>query len=75
MPKMQALDISPQGAFRDSIHNQNITMSFLAILFWILFILSAIGAFLPAPWERPSRAVLLILIGILGFKVLGNPIS
>lgn len=51
-------------------------MTFLAILFWILFILSILGCFAEQPWVvRPSRLVLLILIGILGFKVLGNPIS
>lgn len=45
-------------------------MSFLAILFWILFILSVIGCFTDQPWvARPSRVVLLILIGLLGFKV------
>jgi hypothetical protein len=77
MPKMQALDISPQGAFRDSIHNQNITMSFLAILFWILFILCCLGL-IPSnekyPWIiTPRFVILLILIGILGFKLLGDP--
>lgn len=49
-------------------------MSFLAILFWILFILSTLGALSDQPWvARPSRFVLLLLIGILGWRV--YPIS
>lgn len=59
-------------------------MSFLAILFWLLFILACLGFFgaggtLPpgqSPWfDRGWRLVILILIGILGFKGLGNPFS
>lgn len=52
----------------------------LIVLFWILFLLSVIGIFSDGPnspvWVgRGSRVVLLILIGILGLKVFGNPIS
>lgn len=47
---------------------------FLQILFWILLILCAIGAFTPdSPFVLRGRwAVVLILIGILGFKVFGG---
>jgi hypothetical protein len=54
-------------------------MSFLAILFWILVALSVLGLFASSekyPWSvTPRYVVLLVLICILGFKVLGNPIS
>jgi hypothetical protein len=46
----------------------------LAVLFWILLILSFIGPFIPA-LDRPSRVALLILILILGLKVFGNPMN
>lgn len=49
----------------------------LTVLFWILFILSFIGCFFAAdhPVQRPSRVILLILIGILGLKVFGSPLN
>lgn len=50
----------------------------LQILFWILLILTSIGAFVPdsaAPWLGRGRWVIaLILIAILGFCVFGNPV-
>lgn len=49
---------------------------FLQILFWVLFILCAIGAFVPdtqSPFIGRGRwAVALVLIGILGYRVLGE---
>lgn len=47
----------------------------LVVLFWILYILALFGVFLPEPWQKPSRVVLFILIGILGLKVFGNPLN
>lgn len=47
---------------------------FLLILFWFLFLLWAANGFwgfLPAPL---SHLVLVICIGILGYKAFGNPI-
>lgn len=46
----------------------------LIILFWILWLLSIIGFFIPA-YSRASSVVMLVLIGILGYKVFGNPIQ
>lgn len=48
----------------------------LVVIFWVLYILSAILWYFPAPasaWDRPSRAVLFILIGILGYATFGSP--
>lgn len=43
----------------------------LQILFWVVFILACFGCLATSPeraWlERPSRIVLLVLIGILGY--------
>jgi hypothetical protein len=45
----------------------------LQIVFWVIFILACFGSFAASPeraWlERPSRIVLLVLIGILGYAV------
>jgi uncharacterized membrane protein YkvI len=51
----------------------------LVVLFWILLILTAIGALYPFPDQaragttRATWIVVLILIGILGYVALGNP--
>lgn len=54
-------------------------MMFLTILFWILFILCAIGAFVPdANFPGGSRSrwvIMLILIGVLGYAVFGNVLN
>lgn len=50
----------------------------LTILFWILWILWVIGLFAPlAPGgvSKVHGAIPAILIGILGFKALGNPLE
>jgi len=48
----------------------------LLIIFWILFLLAALGCYSNEPrYVRPSAAVLLVLIGILGWKTLGNPFT
>lgn len=47
----------------------------LIVLFWILFILWAANgfwSFLPQPL---NHLILVVLLAILGFKVLGNPVS
>lgn len=45
----------------------------LQIVFWVIFILAAFGSAFAAPeraWlERPSRIVLLVLVGILGYAL------
>ena len=49
----------------------------LQILFWILLILSAIGIFAPDTYPNIHRGrfvVTLILLGILGYFVLNNPL-
>ena len=48
----------------------------LIILFWILWFLWVIGLFvtLSPPFQRGHGLIAAILIGILGFKVFGNPI-
>ena len=45
----------------------------LEILFWVLLILTVIGAFVPeSPWISRGRGiVILILIAILGYAVFG----
>lgn len=50
---------------------------FLYILFWILFALAVIGQFtpLPAGIAKVNSALLLILIGILGYWARGNPLT
>lgn len=56
-------------------------MTFLFVLFWILFILAVLGVFASnsspeRAWLiRPSYGLLLLLIGILGWKTLGNPLQ
>lgn len=50
----------------------------LTVLFWLLWLLCIIGLFVPdsAPYVVRGRwAVLLILIGILGFHCLANPMQ
>jgi hypothetical protein len=49
----------------------------LTVLFWILWLLAVIGCFVPdGPNVVKGRwAVLLILLGILGFTALGNPLT
>lgn len=51
----------------------------LTILFWLLLLLCAIGVFVPdgaSPYIGRSRwVIVLILITILGFKVLDNPLT
>lgn len=48
----------------------------LMVLFWILLILLVIGMFVPdasSPWAPRARwAIVLILIGILGWAVFGG---
>jgi hypothetical protein len=48
---------------------------FLMVLFWLLWILAVIGCFIPeAPFITRGRwVVALILLGIIGYKVLGDP--
>jgi hypothetical protein len=50
----------------------------LQVLFWILLILTAIAALVPdAAWPYLPRArwiIVLILIGILGLRVFGDPV-
>lgn len=45
----------------------------LQIVFWVIFIIAALGSLASSPeraWlERPSRIVLLVLIGILGYSL------
>lgn len=56
-----------------AVTNQSVV---LVVIFWVLYILAAILSYLPAPsstWDRPSRAVLFILIGILGYATFGSP--
>lgn len=48
-------------------------MSFVAILFWIILILSVLGIWAPAGYERPRAIVMLVLIALLGWAVFGNP--
>ena len=49
----------------------------LTILFWLLLLLCLIGTFTPeGPYVLRGRwVVVLILVAILGFHVLGNPLS
>lgn len=50
----------------------------LEVIFWILLILSAIGAFLPetTAYVVKSRfAIVLVLLGILGLHAFHNPLS
>lgn len=48
----------------------------LTIIFWLLIILAVLGSFSNEPrYVRASTGVLLVLIGILGWKVLGNPFT
>lgn len=51
----------------------------LTIIFWILWLLSVIGLFIPTESYpkvvRGSYAINLVLIGILGFKSLGDPLT
>lgn len=46
----------------------------LAIFFWILLLLYALGAFTNFP-PRAQHVVLCILLLILGIKVFGNPLN
>ena len=49
----------------------------LVIIFWIFWILCLIGVLAPVSgpyWTRGSWVLALLLIGILGFKLFGNPI-
>ncbi len=50
---------------------------FLFILFWILWTLWLLGLFIPLnpQLSRAHDGLLLVLIGILGFKCLGNPLT
>lgn len=49
----------------------------LVILFWILWLLWAIGCFFPLDGNIRTAhgALAMLLIGILGFKAFGNPLS
>lgn len=43
-------------------------MNLLPILFWVLLVLYAIGAFVPA-WQRPSVFAVVILLVLVGLRV------
>lgn len=47
------------------------------VLFWILWTIWVIGLFFPLTGyaQRAHGAIACILIGILGFKMLGNPLD
>ncbi len=46
----------------------------LIVIFWILWILAVLSLF-TSYGVIPSLGILLFLIGILGFKALGNPLA
>ena len=53
-------------------------MSILAILYWVILVLSAIGAFAPADWTYAPRIQSfsgLILFILIGLKVFRTPIQ
>lgn len=49
----------------------------LLILFWIIWLLWVLGFFFPLTpgWQRGHSVIGAILIGILGLKVFGNPLT
>lgn len=49
----------------------------LIVIFWILWLLWAIGCFvkLEGGYLRAHAGLEMVLIGILGLKVFGNPLS
>ena len=51
-------------------------MSMLTTIFWVFWVLCLVGVFAPANayFVKGSWVLVLLLIGILGFKLLGNPI-
>lgn len=51
-------------------------MNFLQLLFWIVWFLCLIGLFTPISpaTNRPVGVIVLVLTGILGLLVIGNPI-
>lgn len=48
----------------------------LAILYWIILILAAIGIFVPSPWApRMNSVCLAILFVLLGLRVFHVPLQ
>lgn len=52
-----------------------VNMTFIVVLFWLLFIIWAISLLTPiaAPFNKACSLIPCILIGILGYLVTGNP--
>lgn len=48
-------------------------MTVLAVIFWVLIILSVLSFWAPDPWVRYVRGVDLVLLTILGLAVFGFP--
>ncbi len=52
-------------------------MSILALLYWVILVLSVIGVFAPASWPYGSRisgAAAVILFAIIGLRIFRMPL-